>query len=179
MYRDNTLIPSETVRLAALGILADGNRHYSDLASEVRHFTAHIVGPSLDLIAPPLELLIVEELVEPVDGHGMTDNALLRITDAGRAELMKLLNSNVRAPVTDVNKLVIALKMRFLHLLTPGQQRLQVEMLVEMCERELTRLQSLRQNHAVVSGHLAGWLDQDIGQTRSRLDWFRELQNRL
>ena len=46
MYRDNTLIPTEAVRLLALGILATGERSYSQLASEVRHFTGRIVGPS-------------------------------------------------------------------------------------------------------------------------------------
>ena len=35
MYRDNTLIPSEAIRLLALGILADGDRRYAELASEV------------------------------------------------------------------------------------------------------------------------------------------------
>ena len=47
MYRDNTLIPTEAVRLLALGILATGERSYSELASEVRHFTGRIVGPML------------------------------------------------------------------------------------------------------------------------------------
>ena len=56
MYRDNTLIPSEAVRLLALGLLAEGNKRYDALASEVRYFTSHVVGPSLDLVAPPLDL---------------------------------------------------------------------------------------------------------------------------
>ena len=38
MYRDNSLIPSEAIRLLALGILAGGEKSYADLASEVRHF---------------------------------------------------------------------------------------------------------------------------------------------
>ena len=36
MYRDNSLIPSETVRLAALGLLTEGAKSYAELASEVR-----------------------------------------------------------------------------------------------------------------------------------------------
>ena len=80
MYRDNTLVPSETVRLTALGILAESDKRYAELAAEVRHFTARIAGPSLDLVAAPLELLKVEGLVEAVAGDGMEDNALLHIT---------------------------------------------------------------------------------------------------
>ncbi|MCG8548344.1 MAG: hypothetical protein MJE12_29445, partial [Alphaproteobacteria bacterium] len=50
MYRDNTLIPTEAVRLAALGSLMEGERRYADLASEVRNFVGRIAGPSLDLL---------------------------------------------------------------------------------------------------------------------------------
>jgi hypothetical protein len=52
MYKDNSLIPTEAVRLAALGLLTEGPRSYGDLADEVRLFTSRIVGPSLDLIGP-------------------------------------------------------------------------------------------------------------------------------
>ncbi len=70
MYRDNSLIPSETVRLAALGLLAEGPRSYADLASAVRHLSARIVGPSLDLLGPSIELLKVEALAA-ADAAGM------------------------------------------------------------------------------------------------------------
>ena len=82
MYRDNTLIPSEAVRLLALGILADGERDYGDLAGEVRRFTSHVVGPSLDLVGSPIELLKVEGLIEPAEGGDRKEEARLRITAA-------------------------------------------------------------------------------------------------
>lgn len=176
MYRDNTLIPSEAVRLLALGVLATGEVHYADLASEVRRFTGHVVGPSLDLVASPLELLRIEGLIEPADGDGLDDNPLLRITEGGREELRRLLTSNVRAPVTDINKLIIALKMRFLHLLAPDELQLQVDVISEMCERELVRLISLREHHADAPGFFSAWLDHDIGEVRARLTWFQGLK---
>ena len=49
MYKDNSLIPTEAVRLAALGLLTEAPRSYAALADEVRHFTSRIVGPSLDV----------------------------------------------------------------------------------------------------------------------------------
>ncbi len=67
MYKDNSLIPSEAVRLAALGLLAMRPRAYADLARDIRHFTARIVGPSLDLLGPSLELLKIEGLIEAID----------------------------------------------------------------------------------------------------------------
>ncbi len=177
MYRDNSLIPSEAIRLLALGILATGDTSHAQLAGEVRHFVSHISGPSLDLVAPPLELLKVEGLVESVADNG--EDELLRLGAAGRTELQRLLTANVRAPVNDINKLIIALKMRFLHLLEPAEQRLQAEALAELSERELARLTELRAHHAGGSGHLVAWLDQDIAQVDQRLNWFRDLLYRV
>ncbi|HZB92408.1 MAG TPA: hypothetical protein VE397_13260, partial [Stellaceae bacterium] len=44
MFRDNSLVPLEAVRLCALGLLAEGERRYGDLAGEIRHFTSRVVG---------------------------------------------------------------------------------------------------------------------------------------
>ena len=54
MYRDNTLIPAEAVRLAELGSLVQGEKSYGDLAREIRFFVARIVGPSLDRVQLPV-----------------------------------------------------------------------------------------------------------------------------
>ena len=67
MYRDNTLIPTEAIRLAALGSLAEGDKQYAELASEIRYFVARITGPSLDLLGSSLELLHYEGLASPVE----------------------------------------------------------------------------------------------------------------
>ena len=95
MYRDNTLIPSEAVRLLALGFLAEEDCGYADLASAVRQFTSRVVGPSLELVAAPLELLKVEGLIEQA-AEG--ENARLTITSAGQEEMVRLLSAGVRAP---------------------------------------------------------------------------------
>lgn len=177
MYKDNSLIPTEAVRLAALGLLTEGPRTYADLANEVRHFTSRIVGPSLDLIGPPIEVLRVEGLIASSGGSG--SDAVLQITDAGRGEAVRLLGANLRGPLGEFNKLVIALKLRFLHLLDRAAQVLQAELLAEICERELTRLNDLRRHHQDRVDHLADWFDHDISQVEQRLAWFRGLQDRL
>ena len=183
MYRDNTLIPSEAMRLAALGALADREMTYAQLAEDVRHFTQRITGPSLDLVGPPLELLIVEGLVTPVDGTGasgneMADNARLRLSDSGRDELERLMIASVRAPINDISKLILALKMRFLHLLPPARRQEQIDLMVDMIERELARLTDLRATYAGEPGDFLDWLDQDIAAAQTRLAWFEALQAR-
>jgi DNA-binding PadR family transcriptional regulator len=186
MYRDNTLIPSEAVRLLALGMLASKPMSYAELAREVRHFTGRIMGPSLDLVGAPLEVLKVEGLVEnsgdgerPESEDPEADERLLTVTPEGRAELRRLLGASVRPQISDLNKLIIALKIRFLHLMEPAERRVQAEMLHDICERELARLIDLRAYHCSEPGHLCDWLESEIAQTRARLDWFAGLRDSL
>lgn len=181
MYRDNTLIPAEAVRLAALGSLVEGDRTYGDLAREIRFFVARIVGPSLDLLGSSLELLRLEGLIVAVDGsaasESLADEAPLRITDSGREMFHGLMVSNVRGVANDVSRLVIALKMRFLPLLGEEDRHEQAEILAEACENELARLQDLRGSYG--SGYLSEWLDREIAEATERRDWFTALDGRV
>lgn len=189
MFKDKSLVPAEAIRLAALGILAQGPKAYSELAAEIRHFTSRIAGPSLDLIGTPLELLRFEGLIVPAATDQETaftsaESSLMEagplvLTETGHKELNRLLKAAVRAPINDVNKVVIALKLRFLHLLPPDEQGLQVDMLIDLSERELARLTDLRQHHANEPGLLLDWLDHDIAQVSARLYWFESLRDRV
>ena len=176
MYADNTLTPKEAVRLCALGTLASGPVRYSVLATSIRHFISHITGPSLEVMGTSLELLKYEGLVTAVDGVGMEDDATLSITEAGEAELRTLLTANVRAQASDMNKLIVALKFRFLHLLSQDDQRLQADILIEAQETELARLEELHRSHAEDEGHLVGWLDHDIEGMLAHLDWLQKFR---
>lgn len=179
MYQDKTLLPREVIRLAALGTLASRGMSYAELANEVRHFVSRIAGPSLDLMGTSIELLRYEGLVSPLDMSSIVEGTPLEITDAGRAELHALLCSAVRGPLNDINKLVLALKIRFLHLLDGDDQRGQVEMMIEACETELARLVDLRRRHEGAEGHLNEWLDHDIELVGRRHDWLRDFRARL
>src|SRR5690554_5177782 len=112
MYKDHSLIPAEALRLAALGMLAEAPRSYERLAADVRQFVSHIVGPSLDLIGAPLEVLRIEGLIAADPAAG--DQSILQLTDKGRAELVRLLGATLRGSIGEFNKLVIAFKLRFL-----------------------------------------------------------------
>jgi DNA-binding PadR family transcriptional regulator len=172
MYRDNTLIPTEAIRLAALGALIEDERRYADLASEIRNFVGRVAGPSLDLLGTSLEVMGYEGLAEmqDVDGPG---GALLRITDAGRKQFVNLMISGVRAPVSDVSKLISALKMRFLHLLDQEDRLDQFELMREMSVAEAVRLRDLRDNGTTEG--FSEWLSFEIGQLESRIAWLDRL----
>lgn len=180
MYKDNSLLPREAVRLAALGILAGGPMTYADLAAAVRNFTSRIAGPSLDLMGTSIELLRFEGLaeVEETETEEFSD-PLLTLTELGRIELVALLRAAVRPPVNDVAKLILALKFRFLHFLDTSDQRDQLDMMVEACEGEVARLAELRSHHSDDTGLLVDWLDHDIGQIEYRLKWLRNLKTKL
>ncbi len=179
MYADKTLTPKEAVRLCALGTLAAGPQRYGALANAIRHFISHITGPSLDIMVTSLELLKVEGLIEALEGVGMEDDALFGITDDGRAELKKLLTANIRAQASEMNKLIVALKFRFLHLLDENDQRLQADVLIEAAENEIARLCDLRQYHAGDGGHLMVWLDHDIAALETHLAWLKDFRDGL
>ena len=179
MYKDNSLVPSEAVRLAALGLLARGPRAYADLAREIRHFAQRIVGPSLELLGPSLELLKVEGLIEVQDSQGNAktphDEQTMQLTESGRTELRRLMTATLRGPMGEVNKLIIALKLHFFETLSPEERRIQAEVFEEACERELIRLLDLRSHHAESGGLLVAWLDHEITEIESRRAWFKRL----
>ena len=179
MFADNTLTPKEAVRLCALGTLALGPTRYSALANSIRHFISRITGPSIDVMGVSIELLKYEGLVEAHDGSGMEDDAELVITEDGRAELKILLTANVRPAATEISKLVVALKFRFLHLLDKAERAIQAELLIEVTDNELARLDDLRQHHLHDEGYLVGWLDHDISLLESRLTWLENFQKSL
>lgn len=177
MFADHTLTPKEATRLAALGTLALGPVTYGGLAMAVRHFIDRVIGPSPEIMGHSIELLKYEELVEPMDGgEGET---LLRLTKKGREEMRLLLTARLRAADTALNKLVVALKFRFLHLLPPAEQCSQADLLVEVCELELARLDDLRRHHTADQGFLAEWLEHDISHLETRLGWLTAFRDRL
>ncbi len=176
MYADNTLTPKEAARLCALGVLADGPVAYSELAVSVRYFMDRVLGPSLDVLGASLELLTYEGLVETDNTDG---NAVLSITGSGQDELHTLLTANIRPGATDINKLIVALKFRFMHLLDAAEQQLQAEALVESTDTELTRLLDLRSHLETDQGFLLGWLDRQISELESHADWLGAFKERL
>lgn len=185
MYADNTLTPREAVRLCALGTLA-GNAAtnasapmaYDDLVHAVRHFVSRITGPSLELMGESIELLRYEGLVEAQDGSDES-NPVLIITEDGNEVFTSLLGANIRAGSSDLNELVIALKFRFLPQLPKPEQINQIDLMLEVCESELARIEDLRNHHEDDPGHLKGWLDQTISRLNSRLDWLTEFKTKL
>ena len=165
----NSLIPAEAIRLAALGLLAEAPRRYGEVAGEIRHFTSRIVGPSLDLMGTSLELLRYEGLVEAVDGQGTSDNAMLRLTAGGREALHALLKAELRAPTSDMNRLALLLKLRFLHLLSEAEQQDQLALIADSLASERPRLAELRRHSA--PGLFHDWLERDIALIDDRIAW--------
>ncbi len=177
MFRDNSLIPTEAVRLAALGFLAEAPRRYGDLAAAIRHFTSCVAGPSLDLMGTSLELLRYEGLASTDNDAATADNALLRITPAGVAALHALLQARLRAPLGDYNRLVLLLKLRFLQHLPQPERRAQMVFIAESLRDEVLRLEELRRHHQQAPGPFLNWLEDDIAALRARLASIGEIES--
>lgn len=176
MYTDETLTPKEAIRLCALGTLALKPRTYGGLANDIRHFVSRMMGPSLDVLGASVELLKYEGLIAP---EGQGDDPLFAITQAGRDELRTLLLARIRTGALELNKLIVALKFHFLHLLDDADRRAQADLLLEVCEGELTRLEDLRAHHSGDAGYLVQWLDHDIAQSKAHLVWLENFRRDL
>ncbi len=175
MYRDRSLVPTEAVRLAALGFLADAPREYGALAGLVRQFIARTVGPSVELLGPSIELLRLERLVEAEDGAPIESNPVLTVTGAGREALRDLLSAPLRATEGDLNRLVVGLKLRFLAHLAPADRAAVLRGMIDAAERELDRLSDLRVSEEG-QGCLGGWIDLDIDHLTRRIAWLRSIE---
>lgn len=176
MYADNTLTPKEATRLCALGIIASAPVSYAELASNVRHFVTHVMGPSLDVMGTSIELLKHEGLVTAISGD--TDQAVLQITDDGLEELKMLLKANIKQAENDLNKLIIALKFRFMDLLDTSEQKIQLELLADAVDNELARLEALYAHHINDGSHLIEWLNREIEDLERRRDWLQAKSER-
>lgn len=175
--RETSLIPTGAIRLCALGLLAEGEQRYGELAVAVRRFASRMLGPSLDILGTSIEALRYEGLIEGVGprggpGQSLKGDSVVAITAAGRAELQALLAGPIRGPITDLAKLFIALKLRFFALMAPPEQRRQLDLLIELSQAEIARLADLRQTQPS-NEMLGAWLDQDIAQAEQRLVWYR------
>ena len=174
MYRDNSLIPLEAMRIAALGALAEKPMHYAEIAADVRRFASRIVGPSLDLMGASVEVLRAEGLIgTTADGP----DPLLALTPEGREDLLKLLRAGIRATNTELNRLVVALKMRFLHLL-PGHDRLdQIRLLQSLLTGERDRYRDLQGSEGK-DPLFQDWLTFEIEILDARLAWLDRFADR-
>jgi len=172
MQRDRTLMPAEALRLAALGVLACREpMTYAALATEVRLFTASYGGSPVDVMSSSIELLRFEDLIEIAEAADDPGDAVVRLTAEGREELETLLATPVKTAGAYA-KLLMALKMRFLHLLDADERAVQHELIADALEGELARLLDLRGRMADEHPDFLAWLDRDIDRARAELAWF-------
>ena len=93
------------------------------------------------------------------------------LTAAGEDALRDYMTSSVRPGVSDMNKLVVALKLRFIEVLDADAQRDQLEQLRAMYEGELARLRDLAGHDEWQSGRLDAWIEMEIDQVGGRIAW--------
>ena len=175
MYSDNTLTPKETVRLCALGSLASEALSYAELAHSIRYFIDRVQGPSIDVLGASVELLKYEGLISQMDDN----NGRLYLTKKGKLELNELLTADIRPNDASYNKLIEALKFRFLHLLEPKEKMHQADILIERIELEKLRLTDLNDLYKDDKSYFKVWLNQDIKNLSKRLRWLKEFKKKL
>ncbi len=179
MYADRTLVPTEVIRLCALGTLTLAPMTYAELAREVRTFTARLSGPSLDMMGTSIELLRTEGLIEASNPNAAGAEATLQLTQAGETELRDLLTANLRNTLDDLSRIVFALKLRFLHVLEPAVAREQIDRMIEISESDKARRVDTKERYGKEPGHFGAWLDADIERASERVAWLSALKEQL
>ena len=175
MFRDHSLVPAEAIRLAALGLLAEGKQRYAALARDVHELASVVAGPAAELMTMPLELLRYEGLVVAT----AEDDPELHLRPAGHLALAALLRAGLRAPTSDLARLGLVLKLRFLHHLPPAEQADQIALVIAACERDLARIEQLRVRHGGATALLDEWLRHEVEQANARLALLRARQAAL
>jgi DNA-binding PadR family transcriptional regulator len=179
VYADRTLIPTEVIRLCALGTLTLAPMTYAELARAVRAFTGRLSGPSLDMMGTSIELLRTEGLIEADTPGGQDAEATLRLTPDGETELRALLSANLRNTLDDLSRIVFALKLRFLHLLEPAVAREQIDRLIAISATDKARRADTKARYGHEPGHFGAWLDADIERANERVAWLTALKARI
>jgi DNA-binding PadR family transcriptional regulator len=176
VYSDRTLIPTEVIRLCALGTLTLAPMTYAELAREVRAFTGRLSGPTLDMMGTSIELLRTEGLIETSEAAAAGAEPTLRLSPAGEAELRALLSANLRNTLDDLSRTVFALKLRFLHLLEPTVARQQIERLIDISKADRARRTDTKARYGGEPGYFGAWLDADIDRATDRVAWLTALK---
>ena len=157
--------------MAALGALIERERSYDDIANEVRSFISRIVGPSLELMGTSIELLKLEGLIETVNDNDKGDSSLLQLSPAGLQELKEYLRSNLKSGGSELNKLVIALKLRFIDILDDDERRDQLLAIRDMYHNEKRRLQDLKNQTTWLTGFLLESIELDLFVVNKKIEW--------
>jgi DNA-binding PadR family transcriptional regulator len=179
VYADRTLIPTEAIRLCALGTLTLAPMTYAELAREVRAFSGRLSGPTLDMMGTSIELLRTEGLIEADTSGDQDAEATLRLTAAGEDELRALLSANLRNTLDDLSRIVFALKLRFLHLLEPAVAREQIDRMIEISVADKSRRDDTKARYNDEPGYFSAWLDADIERANERVAWLTALKARF
>ena len=175
MQRDRALIPVEGLRLAALGILSrQGPMAYARLATMVRLFATSYGASPVDVMSSSIELLRFEGLIEIGEHEEDAGSAPVALTARGRVELERLMIAPVKVAGAYA-KLLVALKIRFFHLLGDEEKKLLAEVLGDALRGERARLVNLRRHMEGEDAGFLAWLDRDLARVADELARLDEL----
>ena len=118
-----------------------------------------------------IELLKLEGLIETVNDNDEDDASLLQLSPSGLQELKEYLRSNLKSGGSELNKLVIALKLRFIDILDDDEKRDQLLAIRDMYHNEKRRLEDLKNQTTWLTGFLLESLELDLFVVNKKIEW--------
>ena len=97
------------------------------------------------------------------------------MTASGRAALSRLLLAPLKIQGSELNRLVVALKLRFLDQLSAADRADQLDLLADALTGERARLADLKAATDAASP-LGSWLDLELQQIDAKIAWCERLR---
>ena len=119
--------------------------------------------------------MALEGLVKEDSGNAAFSDGQLILTQQGHDKFVELMQGNLRDTSGELSRLIMALKMRYLHLLDDDIRREQLEILQDVCELDLERVLALREEHANEASNFTGWLEMEVKRLEQKNDWLKSL----
>ncbi len=95
----------------------------------------------------------------------------MQLSSAGLQELKDYLRSNLKSGGSELNKLVIALKLRFMDILSEDERRDQLTAIRDMYHNEKRRLEDLKTQTTWLTGFLLESIELDLFAVNKRIEW--------
>ena len=94
-----------------------------------------------------------------------------QLSPTGLQELKEYLRSNLKSGGSELNKLVIALKLRFIDILDDDERRDQLLAIRDMYYNEKRRLEDLKSQTTWLTGFLLESIELDLFVVNKKIEW--------
>lgn len=172
-----TLDAKGATQLAILGVVRRAPALGTEIVSLVKHIVGRAWQPTSDVIAVNLDELLKRGLIVREGAGRSWDTTRYTITGPGQALLQELLLQPMQGATGQLDPNAVALKVCFLDLLSPDEQRAQVDGVMAGYGREIAHLEEAIRRCACDWRYVPGWMELELRRLEAERDWFADIRS--